>query len=125
MRIIQHEETAGFAHVVSLRDVRGCKATRFGGVQAGPTLLVAIGCGLFEPVSQRLGDVPTLAWMRGRIVLVRLSGFEDFAEHIDDTLTLVQWAMPGDEAAVDAAYWTVLRKAARLGMIAGRGVPIV
>lgn len=95
-----------------------------GGLRAGPTLLVATGPGLYAPLHRRLAALPSLPWMRGRLLLIRLSDAEDGLDEIwvDDMVCLPQEARNG--ATVPAAYWTVLRKATAMGMIDGRGVPL-
>lgn len=97
---------------------------RIGGLRAGPTLLVATGPGLHDALMARLSALPNLPWMRGSLLLVRLSNIRDDLDDIwiDDIVSLPQQAW--NPAAVTDAYWTVLRKATALGMIDGRGVPL-
>ncbi len=100
----------------------------------GPTLVVADHGDLGRAVVARLRRLPTLPWMRGRIVVVSLDrlGAGDQARTLGGCIgsydRIVHLPLAGrggqTEAAAEQGYWAVLRMAARLGMISGRGVPM-
>lgn len=97
------------------------------GAQAGPTILVAGISPLLEAVFDRLSALPTLPWMRGKIRMHILHHGEaetDLAENIiDEVLYLPGLVVPDlSEEAIKDGYLSVLRLAARMGMISGRGV---
>ena len=95
-------------------------------------VLVAGMCSDAEMVFERILRIPTLPWMRGSLILIRLDAFDDRLHHMRGIETLgpiertihlpiIGWDSPTD-AEVRGAYHHVLRACARLGMIAGRGV---
>lgn len=116
--------TAPFADIVTAGATGRDIGLRLGGRRAGPTLLVATGPGLYNALNRRLSALPNLPWIRGSLLLVRLSAVQDSLddEWIDDIVSLPQSAT--DPETIAQAYWTVLRKATALGMIDGRGVPV-
>lgn len=115
---------APFVEIVTANTSGRDVGHRLGGHRAGPTLLVATGPGLYNALHRRLSALPNLPWMRGSLLLVRLSNIHESLndEWIDDIVSLPQAA--ADPASITQAYWTVLRKATVMGMIGGRGVPI-
>lgn len=120
-----HQAAAPFADILTSGDTGLDLGRRLGGLRPGPALLVATGPGLLKPLHRRLSALPSLQWMRGSLILIRLTDISaDLSDYpIDDTLTLPQIALNAE--ATRAAYWTILRKATAMGMIDGRGVPAV
>ena len=97
------------------------------GGRPGPRAAAFPSAALVHPLHLRLAGLSSLARMRGTPVLADLDaaargpGALPAAAHgADGSVSLAPSASP---AAERLAYWTVLRLCARLGMIAGRGVP--
>jgi hypothetical protein len=97
----------------------------FDGAFAGPTLLVICTQDVFEDVADKLAQIPSLPWMKGRIILVddasetaglALCGIED---EID-----ISMRIPDPREPHNKPHFTVLRRCTALGMISGRGVPM-
>ncbi|WP_286910886.1 hypothetical protein [Roseovarius sp.] len=107
---------------------------RLTGASAGPQLVVAGVCPSADAVFDRILSIPTLPWMRGNLVLLRLDRLEDAAEmlheiqHIGtiDRTIFLPW--PDTEVPskplIRQSYHMVLRACTELGMIAGRGVKL-
>lgn len=133
-----HDQSSGLQQTVGQIDPLTITSTnlvighRLIGASAGPQLVVAGVCPSADEVFQRILSIPTLPWMRGNLVLLRLDRLEDAAEvlheisyigPIDRTIFL-PW--PDTETLskplVRRSYHMVLRACAELGMIAGRGV---
>lgn len=123
---------AGFLEVLTTDWDGTIYGYRLTGAMAGPTLLVAGTCETAEMVFNRLMRIPTLPWMRGTLVLIRLDHLDDIAGDscklptlgpIERTLVLpVIDGGPEVEVQIRRTYHRVLRACADLGMIAGRGV---
>ncbi len=111
-------------------------STAFGyrlvGAKPGPQVVVAGICPAAEGVFERLLSIPTLRWMRGNLVVVRLDVLDDLVQDIsslaplgvvDRTVVLpVADTEEGNALRVGRNYHLVLRTCTELGMIAGRGV---
>ena len=105
-----------------------------GGLRPGPVVVVSGFTALASPVYDRLLELSSLPFIRGTLLLVytdRLGKtprqFETI-QAVDELLFLpfveVDSADATDLAeAREEAYWTILSLCARLGMIAGRGIP--
>lgn len=112
---------------------------RIGALQPGPNVVVTCEGQLARQVYLRLLLIPSLNRIRGTLYLLTVEPLGDLpaATTLRDLLQLgpVDGALniPGvdlsalDEAAVQQTirrnYWAVLRLCAKLGMIAGRGIP--
>jgi hypothetical protein len=104
---------------------------RLVGANAGPQIVVAGHCDSAQQVFDRLIAIPTLPWMRGSLVFVRLDMLDDINADfdvlaplgkVDRTLVLPLADDTNKERVVRAAYHDVLRACTELGMISGRGV---
>lgn len=92
--------------------------SEFHGAFAGPVLLVLCGDAAKLELIEQLSFVPSLGYMRGGILIASDARQESQArklEIIDDEIAI--------ESDQTGAIFVVLRRAAELGMIAGRGVP--
>ncbi|WP_300062041.1 hypothetical protein [uncultured Roseobacter sp.] len=124
------------ARYVEVLTTRRCGAVfgyRLAGTAAGPRPVVA---GLGNPAEQifdRLLQIPTLPWIRGQLVLIRLDLLDNAPDDLDSvmaigpvdrTLTLPWYGLedPSDSELRRGCHH-VLRACSRLGMISGRGVP--
>lgn len=90
----------------------------FHGAFAGPVLLVTCSEAAKSELIDQLSFVPSLGYMRGGILIASDAVAEKEArrlEMIDDEIAIT----PEDNGSI----FVVLRRAAELGMIAGRGVP--
>ena len=121
-------------HVLTAPNSTQTIGYRFGGFNAGPSLLVAGHDPVATMVYDRLLQLPTLAWMRGSLTLVFLHALErdSMTPRLEtlvapkpDEIAFLPYQM--DEAfheeAAKEGYWTVLRLCASIGMISGRGIP--
>ena len=106
---------------------------RFIGARPGPQLAIAGFCKSSEQVFDRLISIPSLPWMRGKLVFLRLDALDSeatdlsripFLGSVDRTVTL-PWtdSFELDDKAVREGYRMVLRACAAMGMISGRGIP--
>ncbi|PPB80749.1 hypothetical protein LV82_01481 [Albidovulum inexpectatum] len=103
---------------------------RFGGVRPGPVLVAMGSDDLVAHVAARLGRIPSLPWLRGTLCLLRAdranaraieSTLADSLGTVDRVVHL-PFADDAGPRAVREATWKILREAAVLGMIQGRGV---
>ncbi|SFR38942.1 hypothetical protein [Litoreibacter janthinus] len=83
------------------------------GARAGPILLVTGSARVVLPVVDRLRVLPSLVYLRGTLCV----GGRDYVGQADEQLSL-------DGVAADDIYWGILSRAAELGMISGRGIPL-
>lgn len=99
----------------------------FGGARPGPTLLVLAEPRQFAKTVAQLAALPGLPWMHGRIVMLHQDRFLARADAITRQIAPVDLTLSlpfAPEGAGDRhGFWQVLRHAAALGMIAGRGLP--
>jgi hypothetical protein len=110
-----------FAEVLVNPHARIPYGVRFGGDRPGP----------IETVARRMIKLPTLPWIWGHIYLIS-SDMISSGQQVDvtsclpnvifDDITISAASNQDSTDTLDAAYWTVLRLCARLGMIQGRGV---
>ena len=80
----------------------------------------------------RLLMIPTLPWMRGNLLLIKLNDLHDLVDEIAalrpvgkiDRTVLLPWGSGdlSDDQLIKRGYHSVLRACADLGMITGRGV---
>ncbi|WP_157033288.1 hypothetical protein [Loktanella sp. S4079] len=126
------EQDSGFAEVLATKKTGRPFGYRLQGSSAGPQLVVAAAHPKTEAVFERILRIPTLPWMRGTMVLIKLDALDDlFADlglldplgQVDRTIML-PWA--DTKAARDRQlrhnYHLILRACTELGMISGRGV---
>lgn len=110
-------------------------ALSLGGNSRGPVLLVCGRRDICRPVFRRIVRLPSLPWMSGRLLLAFIGASEpdgpaapgpelQALPFFDDSVFLDFVAAEGAARAryEQQAYWTILRKMAQVGMIAGRGV---
>ncbi|MEL7026450.1 MAG: hypothetical protein AAGO57_04355 [Pseudomonadota bacterium] len=102
---------------------------RLMGAGPGPQLVVAGFGNDAEETFDHLMSIPTLPWMRGRLILLSLDALSETAMEIDTlsplgsvdrTMILPTDASSDDRSGDNARH--VLRTMTELGMIAGRGV---
>ena len=123
---------AGFVEVLASERTGAPFGYRLQGTKAGPQLVVAGVCPFAEDVFDRILRIPTLPWIRGTLVLLRLDALDNVSSDlqsldplgpVDRTLTLPIHNGEALEAfEVRRSYHQILRTCAELGMIAGRGV---
>ncbi len=106
----------------------------FGGNNPGPNAVITGATALIEALYDRLGGLPTLPWMWGKLYLVEIDGIEvldvdDVKSCLADVVIddLIMLPHPHGTAeicqhSVERAYWATLRLCRQLGMIEGRGV---
>ena len=105
---------------------------RLVGARTGPQVVIAGTCPTSDVIFDRLMSLPTLPWMRGNLVLIRLDAMDgmlgDLTEisslgEIDRTLVL-PWGDKNclNETAIRRSYHAVRRVCTDMGMISGRGV---
>ena len=82
------------------------------GARSGPALLVTGDLEKLAPVVARLQLLPSLVYLRGALMV----GSPGVMVEADEVLPLSGGA-PSD------FYWSILARAAELGMISGRGIP--
>lgn len=103
----------------------GC---RLHGASRGPQLAVTGIGAVADRVFDDLLAIPTLPWMRGRIVFIRLDALDGGDDGlaalgpVDRTVTL-PFHEGADAQTLEQARGLVLDVCANLGMIAGRGLP--
>lgn len=126
--------TSGYIQVLTTESTGTVYGYRFVGAKAGPQIVVAGHCDSAQEVFDRLIAIPTLPWMRGSMVFVRLDMLDDinadFAAlsplgQVDRTIVLPLADSTDKERTIRTAYHAVLRAFAGLGMISGRGVRIL
>lgn len=109
----------------------GCaQGMMFEGHFAGPSLLVAGDAASVSDLASRMQRLPSLPWMHGRIILMRAPGSVDLPDGlgpIDAVMDLRGSVEPDRTEGIGAeqgreTLHLVLRWAAGLGMISGRGV---
>lgn len=126
------EADAGFVEILT-NDRDGTPfGYRLRGNAAGPQLVVAGFCPMAMPIFDRLLSIPTLPWMRGTLVLVRLDILDECLQDLMrldplgpvDRTIILPWSHTDepDTRTLLAQYHMVLRACADLGMISGRGV---
>lgn len=126
------ERDSGYLEVFSTQRTGKVFGYRLVGASAGPQLVVAGHCEASSDVFERLLDIPTLPWIRGNLVLIRLDALDDLVldissiAHIgvvDRTLILPDSGPDVERELMQRRnYHMILRTCAQLGMIAGRGV---
>ena len=97
-------------------------ASRRQGNRIGPVMIVVGAPDVLATVVERMEAVESLCYMRGTV---------EFHTHVPTDRpadAIVRLDTPAkttkeDPSDPESPYWTVLRSAARLGMISGRGVP--
>lgn len=122
----------GYLEVFCTPDTGTPFGYRLVGASPGPQLVVAGHCTASADIFDRLLNIPTLPWMRGNLVLIRLDALDNLVQDIgsiahigtvDRTVILPNDAdAPLDERAQRRTYHAILRTCAQLGMISGRGV---
>ena len=123
---------SGFVEVLTTQVTGKPFGYRLQGGSSGPQLVVAGVCDMTDEVFDRIMRIPTLPWMRGSLVLIRLNALDDLFTDlarlnplgtVDRTLVL-PW--PDDKVlnafVLRRNYHLILRTCSDLGMIAGRGV---
>lgn len=123
---------SGYVEVMTNEKTGMAFGYRLTGASAGPQLVVAGTCPSAEKVFDRLLAIPSLPWMRGNLVLIRLDALDNLLGDlsslsplgpVDRTLVLpLPDAKELDETLTLHSYHMVLRACAELGMISGRGV---
>lgn len=126
------ESDAGYVEVLTTSNNGGVFGYRLKGASAGPQVVAAGVCPSAEQVFERLLRIPTLPWMRGALVLIRLDALDDMLGDLNglaplgpiDRTIILPWSSANrpSEAEVRRNYHLVLRACADLGMISGRGV---
>ena len=125
---------SGYVQVLTTESTGTVYGYRFVGAKAGPQIVVAGHCDSAQEVFDRLIAIPTLRWMRGSMVFVRLDMLDDINAdftallplgHVDRTIVLPLADATDKERTIRTAYHAVLRACAGLGMISGRGVRVV
>lgn len=86
------------------------------GATHGPNLVVTLASRQSVDVVERLSKLPSLAYLRGVLVVGTDPNPSDLTE-IDSVLDLRTQTDPVE------IFWTLLARATALGMIAGRGIP--
>ena len=121
---------APFADVLAGRGFVEPYLYRIGGVRAGPRFVVLGQNAVAEAVFDRLMALPHLGWVRGSLVLVRVDRLS--ADPAIAREELFQVGRPdrvhvlgGGAVEIKTNYYRILDMLARLGMIAGRGVPVM
>lgn len=117
-------------HVPNIAADSWSKACLFSksGHKPGPSLAVVGRMADMEKVAARMENIPSLAYMRGSIAIYGVLSDQEanFEPLADDVLRLLDpscnYASNGAPSATQ--YWLVLGRAAELGIIAGRGVPV-
>ncbi|MGJ8603274.1 MAG: hypothetical protein ACSHXH_04035 [Marivita sp.] len=128
-RTIIAERDAGYLEVFCTQTTGTIFGHRLVGTAPGPQLVVASHCQTSAHVFERLLNIPTLPWMRGNLVLIRLDALDDLVMDITSIahIGIVDRTMILTENTTDPNvqrrnYHMILRACAQLGMISGRGV---
>lgn len=126
------ERDSGYLEVFTIRHTGTVFGYRLVGATQGPQLVVAGHCQASSDVFERLLKIPTLPWMRGNLVLIRLDALDDLVMDIssiahigtvDRTVILTDTDQDNSHEALQRRnYHMILRTCAQLGMISGRGV---
>lgn len=99
------------------------------GAKQGPQLVVTGHGRMASRVFERLLGIPTLPWLRGALVLIRLDSIEDADADLDQfaDFGVIDRTLALEDGLVDQVklrnYRLVLGACTQLGMIDGRGVP--
>lgn len=130
-----NEAVCRFAEVYTTAATGRVFGHRITGASAGPQLVVAGHGTAAMQVFLRLMAIPTLPWMRGRLVLIQLDAMDDLIHDIsgltslgpvDRTMILADANGPdangADDGLLHRNYHLVLGVCTQLGMISGRGV---
>lgn len=127
------ESDCGYVEVLTTHNTGAVYGHRLVGAAAGPQVLIAGFCPSAEQVFERILSIPTLPWMRGTLLLVRLELLDDLPEDLSsysgfgkvDHTVVLPWceSCELDETHIRRCYYMTLRTCADLGMISGRGVP--
>ena len=132
LKELSKQSACGCVEVLTTERTGNRFGYRLVGASAGPQIVVAGTCSSAEKVFDRMLSIPTLPWMRGNLILVRLDALDDFVGEISalkpfgkiDRTLILPWT--SDEETSDLftrrSYHKVLRACADLGKIAGRGV---
>ncbi len=105
--------------------IGGCLFSKQGH-QSGPSLCVIGRKADMEKVAARMGNIPSLAYMRGAISIYGVGEFDAVPLPVaDEVVTFFEPVETYTTSGAPSAtlYWQVLGHAAELGIIAGRGVP--
>ena len=96
------------------------------GLKSGPSLAVVGRVGEMETIVERMKKIPSLAYMRGSIMVyaVEDEAMSARVPEVDDVLVLMDRSEECTQNPTAALYWKILARAASLGIIAGRGVPV-
>ena len=123
---------AGYVEVLSTERTGTAYGYRLFGAQAGPQVVVAGSCSEAEQVFDRLLAIPTLPWIRGNLVLLRLDVLDNLYHDLRslasvgrvDEIVFLPWTCSdeGNEQLARRNFHMVLRMCTQLGMINGRGV---
>ncbi len=126
------ENDAGFVEVLTSRASGERIGYRLIGAKAGPQLVAAGVCEAAEHVFDRFLSIPTLPWMRGNLILLRLDVLHDVIDDLEelrpmgriDQTVLLAWddGEITSDTMVRRNYHMVLRACTNHGMISGRGV---
>ncbi|GGE48835.1 hypothetical protein [Actibacterium pelagium] len=127
-----HETENGYLEVFTTQRTGTEFGYRIVGAKPGPQVVVAGHCTSTVKVFERLLAIPTLPWMRGNLVLIRLDALDDLIHDItsiasigvvDRTVILADSVSEeGDEKLQRRNYHMILRTCSQMGMVAGRGV---
>lgn len=127
-----NENESGFVEVLTTARTGTAFGCRLVGAKPGPQLAVAGVCPSAEIVFDRLLSIPTLPWLRGNLILLRLDVLDDILMELSslssmgeiDRTVMLPWVDPDqeDRQTLRRSYHMVLRACADLGMISGRGV---
>jgi hypothetical protein len=96
------------------------------GLQSGPSLAIVGRASEMEKIAARMEKIPSLGYMRGSITIyaVEEEASATRIPEVDDVLVLLDRSEEFTSNPLAALYWKVLARAASLGIIAGRGVPL-
>ena len=128
----QTDTDAGFVEVLTTKSTGEVYGYRLTGAAPGPVLVAAGHCDAAEALFERIMRIPTLPWMRGTLVLIRLGRLDVHTRIADDLVELgpvdrtivLPFADHGEASALELrrTYHNILRTCADLGMISARGV---
>ncbi len=124
--------SSGYVEILTTERTGTDFAYRLVGASAGPQVAVAGVCPSAGRVFDRLLSIPSLPWMRGNLILIRLDALDNLLGELSslsplgeiDQTIILPWTDEGaaDDALIRRSYHMVLRACADLGMITGRGV---
>jgi hypothetical protein len=115
-----------YASEIEIPQSRGEVVFSQKGLKEGPSLAVIGRVGDMEKIAARMDKIPSLAYMRGSITIYAVDEMAE-ATHVpevDDVLVLLDRSEVNTCNPRAALYWKILARAAALGIIAGRGVPV-